>query len=352
MTMTTLPPRITAGVDTHLDVHVAAALDAQGALLGVQSFETTTAGYKALLGWLGTFGEVELAGVEGTGSYGAGLTRHLLSEGVRVVEVDRPNRQRRRRRGKSDPQDAITAARAAQSGDAKGEAKTRDGNVEAMRVLRVARKSARSARTQTLNQMRSLISTAPEVIRDELRDLNVYRLLERASAYRPGAKRDVTSLTKFTLRTLARRAMALEDEVAELDAILGPLVAETAPALLARVGLGIETASALLVAAGDNPERLRSERTFAHLCGVAPIDASSGKNERHRLNRGGDRQANSALWKIVITRMVCDTRTRDYIDRRMSEGLTKKEAFRCLKRYIAREVYNHLPRQQLALDSP
>ncbi len=350
--MTTLPPRITAGVDTHLDVHVAAALNAQGALLGVQSFETTTAGYKALLGWLGTFGEVELAGVEGTGSYGAGLTRHLLSEGVRVVEVDRPNRQRRRRRGKSDPQDAITAARAAQSGDAKGEAKTRDGNVEAMRVLRVARKSARSARTQTLNQMRSLISTAPEVIRDELRDLNVYRLLERASAYRPGAKRDVTSLTKFTLRTLARRAMALEDEVAELDAILGPLVAETAPALLARVGLGIETASALLVAAGDNPERLRSERTFAHLCGVAPIDASSGKNERHRLNRGGDRQANSALWKIVITRMVCDTRTRDYIDRRMSEGLTKKEAFRCLKRYIAREVYNHLPRQQLALDSP
>jgi len=352
MTMTTLPPRITAGVDTHLDVHVAAALNAQGALLGVQSFETTTAGYKALLGWLGTFGEVELAGVEGTGSYGAGLTRHLLSEGVRVVEVDRPNRQRRRRRGKSDPQDAITAARAAQSGDAKGEAKTRDGNVEAMRVLRVARKSARSARTQTLNQMRSLISTASEVIRDELRDLNVYRLLERASAYRPGAKRDVTSLTKFTLRTLARRAMALEEEVAELDAILGPLVAETAPALLARVGLGIETASALLVAAGDNPERLRSERTFAHLCGVAPIDASSGKNERHRLNRGGDRQANSALWKIVITRMVCDPRTRCYIDRRMAEGLTKKEAFRCLKRYIAREVYNHLPRQQLALDSP
>lgn len=350
--MTTLPPRITAGVDTHLDVHVAAALDAQGALLGVQSFETTTAGYKALLGWLGTFGEVELAGVEGTGSYGAGLTRHLLSEGVRVVEVDRPNRQRRRRRGKSDPQDAITAARSAQSGDATGEAKTRDGNVEAIRVLRVARKSARSARTQTLNQMRSLISTASEVIRDELRDLNVYRLLERASAYRPGAKRDVTSLTKFTLRTLARRAMALEEEVAELDAILGPLVAETAPALLARVGLGIETASALLVAAGDNPERLRSERTFAHLCGVAPIDASSGKNERHRLNRGGDRQANSALWRIVITRMVCDPRTRCYIDRRMAEGLTKKEAFRCLKRYIAREVYNHLPRQQLALDSP
>jgi transposase len=352
MTMTTLPLRITAGVDTHLDVHVAAALDAQGALLGVASFPTTTAGYKVLLGWLRDFGEVELAGVEGTGSYGAGLTRHLLAEGVRVVEVDRPNRQRRRRRGKSDPQDAITAARAAQSGDAKGEAKTRDRNVEAMRVLRVARSSARTARTQCLNQMRSIISTAPELIRAELRDLNVYRLLERASGYRPGAKRDVMSLTKFTLRTLARRAMTLEAEVAELDAILGPLVADTAPELLGRLGLGVETASALLVAAGDNPERLRNEATFAHLCGASPLDASSGKQERHRLNRGGDRQANSALWKSVISRMVYDPRTRDYIDRRVKEGLSKKEAIRCLKRFIAREVYNHLPRQQLALDSP
>ena len=140
--------------------------------------------------------------------------------------------------------------------------------------------------------------------------------------------------------------------MAGLDALLSPLVAETAPDLLAVMGLGTDTASALLVAAGDNPERLRSEATFAHLCGVAPLDASSGKNERHRLNRGGDRQANSALWRIVITRMVCDARTRDYIERRMKEGLTKKEAFRCLKRFIAREVYNHLPRQQLALDSP
>lgn len=350
--MTTLPPRITAGVDTHLDVHVAAALDDTGALLGVESFATTTDGYKTLLGWLRDFGEVELAGIEGTGSYGAGLTRLLLAEGVRVVEVDRPNRQRRRRRGKSDPQDAITAARAAQSGDAKGDAKTRDGNVEAMRVLRVARNSARRSRTQALNQMRSLISTAPEDIRGELRDLNVYRLLERCVAFRPGQRRDVASLTKFTLRALARRAVSLEEEVAELDAILEPLVADTAPELLARVGVGVETASALLVAAGDNPERLRNEATFAHLCGASPLDASSGKNQRHRLNRGGDRQANSALWKIVITRMVCDARTRDYIDRRTKEGLTKKEAIRCLKRFIAREVYNHLPHGQLALDSP
>src|ERR671911_1004472 len=172
--MTTMPLRVTGGVDTHLDVHVAAALDHRGALLGVESFATTPAGYRGLLSWLRGFGALELVGIEGTGSYGAGLTRHLHSEEVTVVEVDRPNRQRRRRRGKSDPQDAVTAARAAQSGDAQGQAKTRDGNVEAMRVLRVARISARKARTQALNQMRSLISTAPDDIRAELRHLNVY----------------------------------------------------------------------------------------------------------------------------------------------------------------------------------
>ncbi|HEX8770913.1 MAG TPA: IS110 family transposase [Acidimicrobiales bacterium] len=350
--MTTLPLRIAGGVDTHLDAHVAAGLDRHGALLGVESFETTPTCYRQLLIWLRGFGEVDVVGVEGTGSYGAGLTRQLHAEEVRVVEVDRPNRQRRRRRGKSDPQDAITAARAAQSGDAHGEAKTRDGNVESMRVLRVARISARKARTQALNQMRSLISTAPDDIRTELRHLNVYRLLERCSAFRAGARRDPLSLTKLTLRLLARRALSLETEIAALDAILEPLVADTAPELVGRLGIGTECASALLVAAGDNPERLRNEATFAHLCGASPIDASSGKQERHRLNRGGDRQANSALWKIVITRMVYDPRTRDYIERRVKDGLAKKEAIRCLKRYVAREVYNCLPRQLPGLDSP
>ena len=350
--MTTMPPAITGGVDTHLDVHVAAALDPTGELLGVESFDTTPAGYARLHDWLCSFGELERVGVEGTGSYGAGLTRHLHAEGVKVIEVDRPNRQKRRRRGKSDTQDAISAARAAQSGDSCGEAKTRDGNVESMRVLRVARSSARKARTQCLNQMRSIISTAPEPVRAELRHLNVYRLIERASAYRPGHKRDVTSLTKVSLRMLARRAAALEAEIGEIDTILEQLVNVTAPELIARPGIGVDSASTLLVAAGDNPERLRSEATFAHLCGASPLDASSGKQEHHRLNRGGDRQANSALWRIVITRMVYDQRTRDYIDRRTKDGLTKKEAFRCLKRYIAREVYNALPRPELALDGP
>ena len=352
MTVTTLARSITGGVDTHLDVHVAAALDERGALLGVESFVTTESGYKLLLGWLSDFGDVELVGIEGTGSYGAGLTRHLQAEEIRVVEVDRPNRQRRRRKGKSDPQDAITAARAALSGDAAGEAKSRDGNVESMRVLRVARASARKARTQALNQMRGLISTAPEPIRDELRSLNVFHLLERASTYRPGTKRDIVSLTKFTLRMLAKRAIALEAEITEIDAILTPLVNETAPELVSALGLGTDTASTLLVAAGDNPERLRGEAAFAHLCGASPIDASSGKQERHRLNRSGDRQANSALWHIVITRMVYDPRTTEYIERRTKEGLTKKEAVRCLKRYVAREVYSLLPHEKLGLDSP
>jgi len=350
--MTTIARRITGGVDTHLDVHVAAALDERGALLGVESFATTTPGYRALLCWLEGFGTVELVGVEGTGSYGAGLTRHLHRCGIAVVEVDRPNRQRRRRKGKSDPQDAIAAARAAQGGDACGQAKTRDGNVESMRVLRVARSSARRSRTQAINQMRSLISTAPEELRTELRGRSIYQVLAVASAYRHTGRRDVTTVTKLALRTLARRALSLEEEVKEIDRLLKTLVAETAPELSAIEGVGTDVASAVLVAAGDNPERLKNEATFAKLCGVAPLDASSGKQERHRLNRGGDRQANSALWHIVFTRMVSDPRTRHYIERRMKDGRTKKEAIRCLKRYVVREVFAALPRSQFGLDTP
>jgi transposase len=352
MTMTTIARRITGGVDTHLDVHVAAALDERGAQLGVESFAATAAGYQELLSWLQGFGTVELIGVEGTGSYGAGLTRHLLSHQVAVVEVDRPNRQRRRRTGKSDPHDAVAAARAAQGGEATGSAKTRDGNVEAMRVLRVARRSARGNRTQAINQMRSLISTAPDELRAELRNLSIYNVLTLASAYRHTGKTDVTTVTKLTLRTLARRALSLEEEVKEIDRMLKTLVAETAPELNAIDGVGTDVASAILVAAGDNPQRLKSESTFAKLCGVSPLDASSGKQQRHRLNRSGDRNANSALWHIVFTRMVNDPRTKHYIERRMKEGRTKKEAIRCLKRYVAREVFAALPRSQFALDSP
>jgi transposase len=221
-----------------------------------------------------------------------------------------------------------------------------------MRVLRVARFSARRSRTQAINQMRSLISTAPDELRAELRDLSIYQALAIASAFRHTGRTDVTTLTKLSLRTLARRALSLEEEVKEIDALLRALVNQTAPELCAIDGVGTDVASAILVAAGDNPERLKNESTFAKLCGVSPLDASSGKQERHRLNRSGDRQANSALWHIVLTRMVCDPRTLRYIERRMKEGRTKKEAVRCLKRYVAREVFASLPRPALALDSP
>ena len=213
-------------------------------------------------------------------------------------------------------------------------------------MLRVGRISARKARSQALNQMRSLVSTAPEEVRHELRSLTGRQLVARSAAFRPAGREDAASVTKLTLRSLARRILALDAESAELTAALEPLVPKTAPELVALPGVGVDCASALLVAAGDNPERLHSERTFAHLCGVAPLDASSGKQERHRLNRGGDRQANSALWRIVITRMVYDPQTRRYIDRRMKDGLTKKEVIRCLKRYVAREVFARLPRER------
>jgi transposase len=340
--------QITGGVDTHLDVHVAAALDDHGGLLGTSSFATTADGYRALREWLCSFGDVVVVGVEGTGSYGAGLTRHLHGVGINVVEVDRPNRQRRRRAGKSDTHDAISAARAAFAGDALGVPKTRDGNVEAIRVLRLARTSARGDRTRALNQMRALITTAAEELRSQLRALTIPRLVRTAAGFRPAGRTDVTNANRLALKTLARRVLELDDEIDTLDGFLTPLVAETAPELIERVGVGTDTAGALLVAAGENSSRIRNERSFARLCGAAPLDASSGKQQRHRLNRGGDPQANSALWRIVITRLSYDPATRRYLQRRCAEGKTKTEAIRCLKRYVAPELYTCLPHQTLA----
>jgi transposase len=348
MAMTSMADRVTGGVDTHLHVHVAAALDGAGGLLGTASFPASSSGYRRLLGWLRRFGDVELVGVEGTGSYGAGLTRHLQAEGVAVVEVDRPNRQARRRRGKSDTVDAVAAARAAQSGDATGLAKARDGNVESMRVLRLVKLSARKSKTIALNQMRSIVATGPEELRSDMRDLPAAKLVERALGLRPGGRLDPLNATKIALRQLARRIKGLDTEIDAVSTLIEPLVAASAPELLACNGVGPDVAAALLIAAGDNPERLRSERSFAKLCGVAPLDASSGKQQRHRYSRAGDRQANSALWRIVMTRIVYDPRTAAYINRRMKDGLTKREAMRCLKRYVAREVFQLLPRSRAA----
>ena len=339
---------VTGGVDTHLDTHMAAALDGVGGQLGVRQFPATVAGYAQLLTWLESFGTVVRVGVEGTGSYGAGLTRHLHAAGVDVVEVDRPNRQNRRRRGKSDPVDAVAAAGAALSGDASTRAKTRNGPVEAIRVLRVARSSARHDRTEALNQMRSVVCTAPDGLRELLRDTTGHQLVATAAALRPGDDMTVAAATKFALRELARRVLFLSEQIRRLDALLRPLVRTTAPEMVARHGCGTDTAGALLVAGGDNPGRLRHEGAFAHLCGSAPIEASSGKVTRHRLNRGGDRQANNALWRIAMTRMVSDPETRAYVARRTAEGKSKREIIRCLKRYIARELFPLLPQEKVA----
>jgi transposase len=336
---------VTGGVDTHSDTHVVAAVDHNGGLLGVEAFPARRAGYEDLLGWLAALGRVHRVGVEGTGSYGRGLARFLLDSGVEVIEVDRPNRQVRRRQGKSDPVDAVAAARAALSGSATGVPKHRNGPVEQMRVLLVARRPARSQRIQTLNQLRHLVLTAPEPIRVRFKDRYKRGLVTEAANMRPGKGSDpVTYTTNLVIRNLARRIQHLDAEIKDANQILVELLKSTAPSLLDLYGLGPDTAASLLVSAGDNPERLRSEAAWAHLCGVAPIAASSGKIIRHRLNRGGDRHANSALYRIVITRMSSHQPTRDYVTRRRAQGRTTGEIIRCLKRYVARETYRHLPR--------
>ena len=285
-------------------------------------------------------------GVEGTGSYGAGLARHLRSARVSVTEVDRPNRQLRRRQGKSDPVDAVEAARAAQSGRALGAAKHRDGRVEAIRALVVARRSARSARVKALNQIRHLSFTGPEQLRERLKGLTAQAVALEVASLRPRPSgNEVRYATKLALRSLGRRVLALEEEMTAIKELLGELVAAVAEDLLALYGVGVDSAAALLVAAGDNPERLRSEAAWAHLCGVAPIEASSGKITRHRLDRGGDRQANAALWRIVMVRMRHEPRTQACVERRSAEGRSKLEIMRVLKRYVAREVYYYLPRR-------
>ena len=335
---------ITGGVDTHLDTHVAAAVDGNGGVLGVESFPTTTAGFAELHTWLASFGMLERVGVEGTGAYGAGLARFLRGAGVIVIEVGRPNRQARRAHGKSDSIDAVEAARAALSGRAAAVAKTADGNVEAIRVLMVAYRSGRETRTKCLNQLRHLGFCAPDELRERFRGVTVAGLAETAAALRPNPNDDaVMYATKLAIHTLGRRVVDIDTDCARLHGELADLVKATAPSLIDLPGVGIHTAALLLVAAGDNAQRITSEAAWAHLCGVAPIHASSGKVTRHRLNRGGNRQANHALWRIVFTRMSSDQRTRTYVERRLLEGRSKPEIMRVLKRYVARQVYRHLP---------
>ena len=292
-------------------------------------------------GWAGS-GPSAWTGIEGTGSYGAGLARHVATAGARVVEAGRSDRQDRRRQGKSDPLDAVSAARAAQSGRARGAPKGRDGSVEAVRALMGARRSAAGERTQTINQARALIVTGPDDLRARFARHTVAALVAELASLRPRPGSTVGYATRIALRELGRRAEFPGAQPGRLDELILALVTAHAPGLLALYGIDPHTAALLLIAAGDHPERLRSEAAWAHLCAAAPIPASSGKTVRHRLNPGGDRQANHALWRIAFTRMGSDPATRAYVARRTAEGKSKAEIIRCLKRYVAREVYPHL----------
>ncbi|WP_433200209.1 IS110 family transposase [Dactylosporangium sp. CS-047395] len=334
------------GVDTHKDVHVAAVVTTMGALAGTRTFPMTTSGYQQLLRWARTFGPVRRAGVECTGSYGVALTRHLHQDGVEVIEVNQPDHGERRRRGKTDAIDAEAAARAVLAGRATTLAKSSDGPVEMLRMFRLAKDSATKSRTQAINQLKAVLVRADPALRDAFSGLSLAKLIRRCGELPTGTPTDPASAAAYTLQLLATRVAQLTTQIEELTAHISEAISAHTPALLQQYGVGPDTAGALLLAIGDNPERMTSEAAFAALCGVSPIEASSGKTQRRRLNRGGDRRANSALYTITIARLRWDQRTRAYVERRTNEGKTRREAIRCLKRYIARELFQLITRTQ------
>ena len=332
---------MTGGIDTHLNVHVAAALDPLVAVLGTASFPTTPAGYRQVLDWLRTFGTVTQVGVEGTGTYGAALTRHLRLQAVPVIEVTRPNRQTRRQHGKTDVIDAIAAGRAVLSGQATAIAKTRDGQVEALRTLKLLLRGISKNRTQAISQLKSLLVFAPDPLRERLRGLPDRELLDTCASFRIAGDDDtLLGTTRYALRELAQRIQDLTTRHTQIKKRMHRITEALAPELLALKGVGPDPASTLLLTAGDNPDRLHNDAAFAALCGATPVDASSGQHRRHRLNRGGDRAANRALWTIAHVRLVHDPRTQAFAERRRTQaGDTRKETLRVLMRYIAREVH-------------
>ncbi|MBE1604208.1 IS110 family transposase [Actinopolymorpha pittospori] len=330
---------VVVGVDTHKNTHTAAVVTLLGALLATATFPATTAGYRELVAWTRGFGTLRRAGIEGTGSYGAALARYLRCKGVEVIEVNQPDKATRRRRGKTDVIDAESAARALLSGRATAAAKTGDGPVEMLRMFKLAKASALKARTQTINQLKAVLVAADPALREAMSGLSNTALVRHCAALEASTPDDVVSAAAYTLRILARRILALTTEISDLEQRITEAVKTRAPRLLDRPGIGPDNAATLLITVGDNPERLRSEGSFASLCGVSPVEASSGQTTRHRLNRGGDRNANAALYRIALSRLRWDPATRDYMQRRISEGKTRREVLRCLKRYIAREVH-------------
>jgi transposase len=337
------PSDVIIGVDTHKEVHAAVAISGSGAHLATTTVPATSKGYGALEAWAKSMGPVHSFGIEGTGSYGAGLSRFLRERGHAVFEVNRPNRQLRYQRGKSDAVDAESAARAVLAGQAAGRPKSGTGTVEMIRHLKIARDTAVKARTQAMQTLKAIIVGSPDVLREQLDQVSgKMTLVRRLAALRPGPLTSRLASAKASLRAIARRWLMLDTEIKQHDAHLDALTAARAPDLLEAHGMATGTAAEMLLLVGDNPERISSEAAFAKLCGACPIPASSGKTNRHRLNRGGNRQANAALYRVVIVRMRGHQPTLDYVRRRTAEGKSKSDIIRCLKRYVAREIFGYL----------
>lgn len=332
--------KIIIGVDTHKDFHHAAVITALGESIADQRFDATPTGYTDLVSWVGRQGVVLRAGVEGTGSYGAGLTARLRELGWDVIDVIAPDKQERRLRGKTDQIDAYSAARAVLSRRASTVPKARDGQVEAIRALRTTRRLLVKQGTETTNQLRGLVVSAPEELRVKLDGQSRKNLALACSKLRDRAADDVvTAATKDAARSLGRRFLELTLEADRLEKRILALLTDYAPELLAVHGVGPDVAAALLTVTGENVDRISSESALAHLTGTAPIPASSGKTNRHRLNRGGNRQGNAAFHRIVLVRMKTHPETRAYIEKTLARGKTKRDAMRLLKRYLAREIF-------------
>ena len=344
MTVTTLDPgTVIGGIDTHADTIHVAALDPWGRELGDKELPTTPTGYRQALDFLAGHGEVTGIGIEGTSSYGVGITRAAVDAGLEVFEVLRPERSVRRREGKSDPLDAYQAAHAVLAGRTTAAAKAAD--ITALRALHNARRSAVKARSAAQVQIGQQLVTSPVRIREKYRHLTPIRLVQTLATCRPGNHADLEERLVLTaLRSLSKRHQALSQEIAKLDAELTSLIEQTAPHLLHLHGVGNYTAAQMLITLGANPDRLRTEASFAALCGTAPVPASSGKTTRHRLSRGGDRRANNALHTIALARMRNHPPTKDFVARQRDRGRSTPEILRILKRAIAREMFKQLTR--------
>jgi transposase len=344
-----IPPDIIVGVDTHKHTHAAVAVTGLGARVAELTIRVGLAGYRELEVWARSLGTVRAFGVEGTGSYGAGLARFLRGEGHVVHEAGRPDRGLRHRHGKTDHLDAEGAARAVLGGRATTLPKAGTGEVEMIRHLKIARDTAVKARTQAMLALKAIIVGAPAALREELEAITgKMALVRHLAASRSGPLTTTIASAKASLRAIARRWLDLDAEIRAHDAHLGRLTERSAPEMVAAHGMGTGTAAEMLVLVGDDPERIRSEAAFAKLCGACPIPASSGKTSRHRLNRGGHRQANAALHRVVVVRMRAHQPTVDYVRRRTAEGKSKREIIRCLKRFVAREIFGHLCRAPTA----